>query len=150
MINPFDPKTVLLAKHAQHVVLVHFPIGLFLAAIGFDIAGQWMRKPTLEVVARYNLLVAAVATVPVVATGLLAWQWQLEGHRLKGILLQHLVLGVTSSLLIWLVWWIHFRASRKSGGSLPGYRLPIEVVAAVVVAVTAHLGGFLSGVNAPG
>ncbi len=150
MINPFDPKTVLLAKHAQHVVLVHFPIGLFLAAVGFDFVGQWMKKPMLAVVARYDLLIAAVATLPVVATGLIAWQWQLNGHKLKGILLQHLVLGGVSSCLIWLVWWIHYRASRKPGGSLPRYRLPIELVVVVVVAATAHLGGFLSGVNAPG
>jgi len=149
MVNPFDPKTVLLAKHAQHVVLVHFPIALFLTAVGFDFAGQWIRKPVLATVARYNLLIAAVATVPVMATGLLAWRWQLEGHKLKGLLLQHLVLGVVSSCLIWLVWWMHFRASRK-GESLPKYRLPIELVAALAVAVTAHLGGFLSGVNAPG
>lgn len=33
---------------------------------------------------------------------------------------------------------------------LPGYRLPIEAIAAVFVAVTGHLGGFLSGVNVPG
>jgi hypothetical protein len=29
-------------------------------------------------------------------------------------------------------------------------RLPIEVVAAITIALTAHLGGFLSGVNGPG
>jgi hypothetical protein len=29
MTNPFDPKTVFLAKHAQHVVLIQFPIALF-------------------------------------------------------------------------------------------------------------------------
>ena len=28
MVNPFDFKTALLAKHAQHVVLIHFPIAL--------------------------------------------------------------------------------------------------------------------------
>jgi len=28
---------VLLAKHAQHVVLIHFPIGLFFAAVAFDL-----------------------------------------------------------------------------------------------------------------
>src|SRR5271166_6061665 len=149
MVNPFDPQTVLLAKHAQHVVLVHFPIALFLTAVGFDFAAQWTKKPVLATVARYNLTIAAVATVPVVVTGLLAWQWQLEGHKLKGILLQHLVLGVVSSCLIWRVWWMHFRGSRKAE-SLPKYRLPIELVAALAVAVTAHLGGFLSGVNAPG
>lgn len=147
MVNPFDPKTVFLAKHAQHVVLVHFPIGLFLAGVGFDFAGQWMKKPALAVVARYNLLVAAVATLPVMATGLLAWRWQLEGHKIKGILLQHVALGVVASVLIWLVWWLHVRAARNPGGKLPAYRLPIELAAALVVAVTGHLGGFLSGVN---
>src|SRR6266481_1873519 len=32
----FDPSTVLLAKHAQHVVLVHFPIALFITGVAFD------------------------------------------------------------------------------------------------------------------
>ncbi len=34
MINPFDLKTALLAKHAQHVVLVHFPIAYSLQRWG--------------------------------------------------------------------------------------------------------------------
>jgi len=143
-INPFDPKTVLLAKHAQHVVLVHFPIALLITAVGFDFAGEWWKKPLLSTVARYNLAVAALATIPVVGTGLLAWQWQLEGHKLKGILLQHLVMGLVSSALIWLVWWMHIRMKSSS------LRMPVELLTALAVAVTAHLGGFLSGVNAPG
>ena len=143
MVNPFDPKTVLLAKHAQHVVLVHFPIALFLTAVGFDLAALWTKKPVLATVARYNMMIAAIATIPVMLTGVLAWQFQLEGHKLKGILLQHLVLGVTSSVLIWLVWWMHRRSSRNA------YRLPVELFAALIVALTAHLGGFLSGVNVP-
>ena len=36
MVSPFDLKSALLAKHAQHVVLIHFPIALFLAAVLFD------------------------------------------------------------------------------------------------------------------
>ena len=36
MQNPFDPRTVLFAKHAQHVVLIHFPIALFLAGVVFS------------------------------------------------------------------------------------------------------------------
>ena len=29
--NPFDVRTIVLAKHAQHVVLIHFPLALFIA-----------------------------------------------------------------------------------------------------------------------
>jgi uncharacterized membrane protein len=146
-MNPFDLKSVLLARHAQHVVLIHFPIALFLVSVAFDFAAQWWRTAAFAAVAYYNLTVAAFASVPAVATGLMAWHWQLEGQKIKGTLLLHLLLGLASMALIWLVWWLHFRG-RKPERALPAYRLPLEIVAAGVVALTAHLGGFLSGVNA--
>jgi uncharacterized membrane protein len=148
-LHPFDLKTLLLARHAQHVVLIHFPIALFITAVFFDFAARAMTKRSLAEAAYYNLFVAALSTIPVIATGILAWQLQLEGQKLKGILLLHMLLAGLSSLMIWLVWWLHFRA-RKIGNALPGYRLPIELLAIFIIAVTGHLGGFLSGVNAPG
>lgn len=147
--NPFDIRTVVLARHAQHVVLIHFPIALFTVAVGFDYLAQWTKNRTLAAAAYFNLLVATVSTVPVVATGLIAWQWALEGQKLKGILLMHLVLGCVSSVLIWLVFWIHFRTRRHPEESLPNYRLLVEAVAVLLVGLTGHLGGFLSGVNGP-
>ena len=148
-MNPFDPRTVFLAKHAQHVMLIHFPIALLIAAVAFDLIAERTKRPGMSETAYYNLLVAAISTGPVLVTGLLAWQFQLEGQKVKGILLQHLVLGSLSSLMIWLVWWVHFRARRQKL-PLPAYRLLLEVLAVGVVAVTGHLGGFLSGVNGPG
>jgi uncharacterized membrane protein len=148
--NPFDLRTMLLAKHAQHVVLNHFPIALFIAAVAFDYLAQWTKSRTLAAAAYFDLLVAAVSTVPVVATGLAAWQWALEGQKLKGILLMHLVLGCLSSVLIWVVFWIHLRTRRHPEKSLPQYRLLIEAVVVLLVGLTGHLGGFLSGVNGPG
>jgi uncharacterized membrane protein len=149
-VNPFDPKTVVLAKHAQHVVLIHFPIALFLAAVAFDYLAQWRKDQALAAAAYFNLLLAAMSTVPVVASGLAAWQWALEGQKLKGILFLHLVLGCVSSVLIWLVFWMHWRARRPPEKSLASYRLPIEGIAVLIVGLTGHLGGFLSGVNGPG
>ena len=149
MVNPFDLKTALLAKHAQHVVLIHFPIGLFLAAVAFDLIALWPKRHALADAAYYNLLAAAISTLPVLATGFIAWQFQLEGQKLKGILLLHVILACVSSVLIWLVWWVHFRARRRSV-FLPGYRFAVELLAVGVVALTGHLGGFLSGVNLPG
>jgi uncharacterized membrane protein len=149
-LHPFDLKTVLSAKHAQHVVLIHFPIALFIIGVLFDFLAQWKKQRLLAAVAYYNLLVAAIATIPVVVTGILAWQWELEGQKLKGILLMHLAMGCASSVLIWVVWFIHRRAQQNHGEALPGYRLPIEAVTVALVALTGHLGGFLSGVSGPG
>jgi uncharacterized membrane protein len=149
MVNPFDLKTVVLAKHAQHVVLIHFPIALFITAVVFDGIAQWTKRRGLLEVVYFNVVVAAMATVPVVVTGVLAWQFQLEGQKLKGILLMHLVLASVSTVLIWLVWCIHFRARRRNQ-DLPSYRLALELLGVAVIALTAHLGGFLSGVNGPG
>jgi len=144
-----DPRTLLLARHAQHVVLIHFPIGLFLAGVAFDLLGAWRKHPVFEEVAYYNLLAAAWSTLPAMATGLLAWQLQLEGQKLHGLLLLHLVLAATSSAAIGLVWWIH-RGVRRRGEPLPRHRVVVELLAVGLVALTGHVGGFLSGVNGPG
>jgi uncharacterized membrane protein len=148
-VNPFDIKTVVLAKHAQHVVLIHFPIALFIAGVFLDFVAQWSKRRALAEAAYYNLLLAAISTVPVLATGILAWQFALEGQKLKGILLQHLVLGCVSTVLIWLVWWVHFRG-RRHETDLPAFRIPLELLGVAVISLAGHLGGFLSGVNGPG
>jgi uncharacterized membrane protein len=148
--NPFEIKTVLLAKHAQHVMLIHFPIALFITAVAFDFFAHWTKNLTLAAAAYFNLMLAALSTVPVVASGLAAWQLALEGQKLKGILLAHLVLGCISSLLIWLVFWIHLRVRRHPQQPLPNFRLPIEAIAVLLIGWTGHLGGFLSGVSGPG
>ena len=148
-MHPFDLKTAVFAKHAQHVVLIHFPIALFIMGVVFDFLAQWMKQRLLAAAAYYNLFAAALTTIPVLITGILAWQWQLEGQRLKGILLMHLVLGTLSSVLIWTVWFVHMRTQCKPDVALPRYRWPIEVLVVALVTVTGHLGGFLSGVNVP-
>ena len=148
-MNPWDIHAALLAKHAQHVVLIHFPIALFLAGVALDFAASWTRRRDLAMAAYCNLSLAAISALPVVATGLLAWQWELEGRRLKGVLLLHLLSACASALLILSVWWIHRTARRHNQESLPGLRWPLELLAVLVVGLTGHLGGFLSGVNHP-
>lgn len=148
-MHAFDFKAVVLAKHAQHVVLIHFPIASLIVGVLLDFWGQWTKQRLVKAAAYYNLFVAALATVPALLSGVLAWQWALEGQRLKGFLLMHLVFGCISSILIWTVWVVHWRVQRKRGAGLPIYRLPIEAVAVAMVTLTGHLGGFLSGVNGP-
>jgi uncharacterized membrane protein len=141
--SPFDPRTVLFAKHAQHVVLVHFPIGLRLASVIFEVLGNWRRNAALISASYYNQPSAAIASLPVVATGLLAWQFGLEGSKRKGNLPMHLVFGLTTSLLMWSV----VRLYRSTEAKWIRLRYFAQVLTAVCASVTGHLGGFVSGVN---
>lgn len=147
-MHPFSLQSTLLARHAQHVVLIHFPVALFMTSVAFDFLSRWLHRLALKTTAYLNLLIAAISTIPVIVTGVLAWQWQLEGQKLKGILLLHLILALISTCLIWSVLWLHTRARRQQTSVTPGYVLLAESVAVITLAVTAHLGGFLSGVNA--
>ena len=149
-MHPFDLKQALLAKHAQHVVLIHFPIALFAAGVAFDALSRWRDDASFQRAAYYNFAVAAFFTLPVVASGLLAWQFQLEGQKLKGLLLLHLLFASASTLLLWLVWLLHFRAQRRPRQSRSLFLLAAELAGLAAIALTAHLGGFLSGVNGPG
>src|SRR5579862_3479071 len=149
-MNPFDLKAALLARHAQHVVLIHFPIALFITSVAFDVTALWNGSRTLAAAAYYNLSAAAVSALPAVATGLLAWQLQLDGARLRGNLRLHLVFALLSSVAIWLIWWLQFRARRTQREVAPAVRLAAELATVTLVALTGHIGGFLSGVNGPG
>lgn len=149
MVNPFDPKTVFLARHAQHVVLIHFPIALFISAVAFDCFAQWARRLDLAAVAYYNFLLATISTQPVLATGVLAWQFALEGQKLHGLLLLHLVLACISTMFIWLAWWFH-RSARQREEMVSMYCVGMECLGVMVIGLTGHVGGFLSGVNGLG
>lgn len=148
MASSFSIKALILAKHGQHVVLVHFPIALFLTAVAFDVIAQRTKREGYANTSYYNLCAAALSVPLVLGTGIIAWLWQLEGQGLKGLLLLHLVVALISSVMILMSWWIHFR-SRTRSKALPGYRLIIEMLGVAAVGVTGHLGGFLSGVNGP-
>ncbi len=147
MTNPFDPKSILLAKHAQHVVLIHFPVALFITGVVFDALSRGRRAAQLAGAAYWNLSAAALSVLPTVLTGVLAWRLALEGERLHGVLLLHVAAASVAALLILVSWWMHWRARRDGAAPAPACLLGIEFVGVAMIALAAHLGGFLSGVN---
>jgi uncharacterized membrane protein len=106
-------RSALLARHAQHVVLVHFPIALFISSVAFDLLAIGKRNRFLAKAAYYNLIGAATTALAAVVTGVLAWQLVFEGGRLRGNLRLHLGLGVSSTLSIWILTWWRTRQERK-------------------------------------
>ncbi len=148
MNTPFDLKTALLARNAQHVVVIHFPIALFISAMAFDLFAHWTKSRDVAQGAYFNFLAAALSTIPALGTGILAWQFQLEGQKVKGILLMHLILACVSTVFVWLSLYV-YRRTRRPQATAPRWRFLMELVGVIVVALTGHLGGFLSGVNGP-
>ncbi len=146
--NPFDLRAWLLAPHAQHPVIVHFPIALFMASAVFELLAVWRKQAIFATVAYYNLVGAALSIPFTIATGLGAWQWQLEGATLKGNLLLHLVFALTTTAIILALYWK--RSRLRSKGQQPGAAyFALVSVGLLTITLTGHLGGILSGVETP-
>ncbi len=146
--NPFDLKAALLAGHAQHPVIIHFPIALFIASVVFELLAIWRKQPVLASVAYYNLVGAALTLPLAIATGLGAWQWQLEGAALKGNLRLHMICALTSALLIFFLSWMRTRLRAKGISPRITY-FAVTGLALIMITLTGHLGGILSGVETP-
>jgi uncharacterized membrane protein len=147
-VNPFDLKAALLAAHAQHPVIIHFPIALFIASVVFELLATWRKQSVLATVAYYNLLGAALTIPFAIATGLGAWRWQLEGAAIKGNLRLHMICALTSALLILFLTWERSRL-RAKGNSPRGAYFAVMALGLMMITLTGHLGGILSGVETP-
>jgi uncharacterized membrane protein len=146
--DPFDLRAALLAPHAQHPVIVHFPIALFIASAVFEILALWRKQPLFATVAYFNLIAAALSLPFTIASGLAAWHWQLEGATLKGDLRLHLVFALTTAAIILLLSWK--RSRLRSRGETPrAMYFALMTLGLLAISVTGHLGGFLSGVEGP-
>ena len=108
----------------------------------------WRKQPLLAAVAYYNLLGAAITLPLAIATGIGAWRWQLEGAVLKGNLRLHLLCALTSALLIFLLSWMRSRLRARGTSPRIAY-FTVTVLALMVITLTGHLGGILSGVETP-
>ena len=147
-VNAFDLKAALLARHAQHPVIVHFPIALFIASVVFEALAAWRKQPIFVAVAYYNLLGAALTLPFTIATGIGAWQWQFEGASLKGNLQLHLVFALTTAALILGLCWRRFKL-RSKGESPNIFYFVATAIALMMITLTGHLGGIVSGVETP-
>ena len=147
-VNPFDLKAALLARHAQHPVIVHFPIALFIASAFFETLAIWRKQLVFAAVAYYNLLCAAISIPFTIATGLAAWQWQLEGATLKGNLRLHLVSAIITGTIILILFWKRSRLRARNESPRLAY-FAVMAIGLVMITLTGHLGGILSGVESP-
>ena len=146
--NPFDHKAALLTGHAQHPVIIHFPIALFIASAVFEVLAIWRKQPVFALVAYFNLVGAAMTVPLAIATGLGAWQWQLEGAAIKSNLRLHMICALSSATLIFILCWTRSRLRARGLAPRLAY-FTGRGLALMMITLTGHLGGILSGVETP-
>lgn len=121
-----------------HPKLVHFPIALFLTALGFELISLVLKKKSFHQCAMYMYIFASLLTPLVVRTGL----W--ESERLH---LNHPLLDKHKLLALWTMWvslmslpllWLSYKEFSKY------FRLIFFISVLILsglVGYAAHLGG---------
>ena len=121
-----------------HPMVIHFPIALFISALGIQIAGLIGKKESLRQTALYLYILGAFMAPLAVQTGL----WEAENLRVMHPIVEiherfgRLTMG--SSLLSLPLLWIVKRKSPKAFNTL--FVICLVVVVGFVV-VTAYHGG---------
>jgi uncharacterized membrane protein/mono/diheme cytochrome c family protein len=118
-----------------HVLALHLPIGIVLAAVVLDFAARRERYKALAQAAPFLWGAAAMSAVLTVALGYLHFA---EGGFAGPSGSAHRLFGTTTAAVIVLGWWL---AARPSA---PWLKPAVGVLALVLVSVTGHYGGNLT------
>jgi hypothetical protein len=124
-----------------HLLLLHFPIALLLAAGVAELWSAWKGGPSPSVVVRFCLCLGAAAVVPTVALG---WLYALGGHGVgsPGLLALHRWVGTAAGL--WVVATVIFSERDARLGARSGRVRVLMFAGALLVVLTAHFGGILA------
>jgi uncharacterized membrane protein len=129
-----------LLGHPVHPMLIVLPLGLFIAAVVFDLLHLWRGSPTFATVAYWNIAGGVVGGLLAAVFGFLDWLAIPAGTRAKRIGLLHGAANVVVVLIFALVWWMR--------GSAPDFTptmtlFLLEVVGLTLGSVAGWLGGEL-------
>ncbi|MDR3692513.1 MAG: DUF2231 domain-containing protein [Fimbriimonas sp.] len=126
----------LIPTHAFHPALVHFPIALFLFGVVLELFGLKNRNEELRKASLWNFYGALCSLIVVIPTGVAAWL--MTGRKLEGTLLIHLILGVSSALLI-----LASTLTRQGAGKDKKVYFALLVLCALCICATGYFGGEL-------
>jgi uncharacterized membrane protein len=128
--------------HPLHPALVHFPIGLWLAAVLWDLVGWWRSTEALWSQMSYGCLALGLAAaLPAIATGLLEFFSMRSDHPAIDTATAHMMAMAGAAALFGASWVV--RAKTGIATAPDGVALSLTFVGAAVLAVGGWLGGTL-------
>lgn len=131
----------LLSQFHIHPILVHFPIALFISALGLEMLAFAFKRERLQDVAWINFILAVLITPFVVMTGLWEVRHLRLSHRIADIhkIFAFWTWGLSSILAIGL-WLIKKRLSKKL---FKIFFFVSLILIAVLVSISGYYGGRL-------
>lgn len=126
-----------------HVMIVHFPIALILAAVLAEFLGIITKRAFYLEAARFIVVIAALSAIPTVLLGLAAEHGSAFQGEYADIIETHEDLGITTMILTIVAAVMSEPARRRDNALLQKlYRVAL-LAATVVVTLTGHFGGEL-------
>jgi len=120
-----------------HVLALHLPIGIVIAAVALD----WLaRRERHRALARVAPFLWGAAAVSGVLTAVLGYLHFAEGGFTGPSAESHRFYGTVTAVAAVFVWWL----ARQSAGAVDGLRLAAGLVMLALVSVTGHYGGNLT------
>jgi uncharacterized membrane protein len=123
-----------------HIVVIHFPIALLMAAALAELLGFFFPSGTLPAAARYCLWLAALGALIAVPLG---WAAASASGYTSEEIFWHRWTGTTTGILAWAALIVGELSRRPSRRGLAGLYRALLFAAAILVAVAAHLAGLM-------
>jgi uncharacterized membrane protein len=119
-----------------HVLVLHLPIGIILAAVTLD----WVaRKDAYRQLAAVSPFLWGLAAASAVVTAVLGYMHFSEGSFTGSSATAHRFFGTTVALVTVAIWWLS-----RSPALYKRVNIATGIVAIVLVAITGHFGGNLT------
>lgn len=133
---------VRIAGHPLHPALVHFPIGLWLAAVLWDLVAWWSpQDPLLPQLSYWCLALGLAAALPTIATGLAEFFALAPDDPAIGTATAHMMAMVGATALFGASWVL--RARTGAAEAPTAWVLSLALVGAAVLTAGGWLGGTL-------
>ena len=121
-----------------HLLVVHFPVALLVAATLGEMWSVWKGTPVPSPAVRFCVGLAAVTAVPAVVLG---WLFALGGYGSSGLLALHRWVGTVAGAWVVVVA-VSSEMDARRGARSWGTRV-LLLTGVVLVGVTAHFGGLM-------
>ncbi|MGA2266327.1 MAG: DUF2231 domain-containing protein [Phycisphaerae bacterium] len=127
-----------------HLLVLHFPIALVLAAALADVLWLWRRKTFFGEAGFYCLLVGAISAVPTMAAGLMLISTMSLSGQIAQLGEVHESLGIITTTVVLLTAGLRVALRNRLSG-LWGWAYGVLMLASVVlITLTGHYGGLLA------